>query len=194
MCNVNLILRTIIYVIFSILIIFIDNYYLFWLLVFYVLLMSIVDRNYKSLLLNFCTVLILLFCYFSSKIKLLIKITLLINFAVTYFCSFSKKEKDNLRYSYRYREGIKSRKALFFDNNKDRLFNENKRLLDCVYKRDLSLDNKNVSDLNNLYIFSKTRFYGYSNKITNFRNKWNWYDTLFLIVAVFVLILIYIYW
>ena len=173
MCNVNLILRTIIYVIFSILIIFIDNYYLFWLLVFYVLLMSIVDRNYNSLLLNFCTVLILLFCYFSSKIKLLIKITLLINFAVTYFCSFSKKEKDNLRYSYRYREGIKSRKALIIDNNKDRLFNENKRLLDCVYKRDLSLDNKNVSDLNNLYIFSKTRFYGYSNKITNFRNKWN---------------------
>ena len=194
MYKVNLILRTIIYVIFSILVIFVNNYYLFWLLVFYTLLLSIVDRNYKSLLVDFAIVLILLFCYYTSRVKVILRVLFLINFLVIYLCSFSKVEKANIKYSALYNDGVKSRKKLFFDNNMERVARNNQKLSDLVYKKNVLLKSKNSFDLNNLYTFSKTRFYGYSNRITNFSNNWNWYDTLFLIVSIGILILMYKYW
>ena len=194
MYKVNLSLRTIIYFIFSILVIFMDNYYLFWLLVFYTLLLSIVDRYYKSLLCDFAIVLILLFCYYTSKIKLIIKVLFLINFFVIYISSFSKIEMSNIKYRALYSDSVKSRKKLFFENNIDRIVNKNRVNFESIYKKDISLKEKNNFDLNKLYVFSRTRFYGYSNKITNFSNTWKLYDTLFLIVSILVLLLIYLYW
>lgn len=194
MYKVNLSLRTIIYIIFSILVIFVDKYYLFWLLVFYTLLLSIVDRNYKSLLCNFAIVLILLFCYFTLKVKLIVKIIFLVNLFILYFSSFSKVEKSNIKYRALYGDSAKSRKKLFYENNVDKVVNNNRINYELIYKKDISLKDKNNCDLENLYAFSKTRFYGYSNKITNFSNTWKLYDTLFLIVSIFVLVLVYLYW
>jgi hypothetical protein len=194
MYSVNLNLRTFISLALTIVVIFINNYYLFWLLLFYMLLLSIVDRNYKTLLVNFAIALVLLFCYYNSKIKLLLKILFIINILITYFSSFGKKEKLNIRYMSMYGDGTKTRKNLFITNYKERIVNYNKEMVSKLYKKDISIKDKVSFDLDNFYSYGRTRFFGYSNKITNMNNEWTWYDTLFLLAVIIVFVLLFIYW
>lgn len=194
MYNVNLLLRTIVSIVFFVIVIFLDNYYLFWLLLFYMLLLSIADRNLKSLLVNFAIALILLFCYYTSKIKLILKILFVVNILVTYICSFRKNEKKNIKYRAMYSDSVKSRKKLFYDMYSEKILESNKEMAFSTYGDNVTLGDKVSKDLDNFYIYGRTKFYGYSDKITNFSNSWNWYDTLFLLVAIFVIVLICIYW
>lgn len=193
MYNVNIILRTIILIIFSIVIVFIDNYYLFWLLVFYTLLLSIVDKNLKSLLINFATVLILLFCTYTNIVKLILKILCITNFCILYYFSFTKKDKFDIYYRNMYRNSSSSRKRLFYDHNFSSVLKYNQDKSSSIYGS-VILNDKVESDLDSKYLYGKVRYYGYSNKFTELGNySWKWYDLLYSLVAITVLILLLIY-
>ncbi|MBO5375732.1 MAG: hypothetical protein J6A52_02665 [Bacilli bacterium] len=195
MCNTNLILRIVTVCVFSLIILFLDNYYLFWLLLFYLLLLSIVDRNYKSLLINFAIVLILLFCLYTSKIRIILKILFIVNFILLFLMSFSKKDRSDIRYRSIYSEGAKERKKLFYNRYLDKVSLYNKKKSSNIYLNDISLKNKINNDMDDCYLQGKIRFFGYSDKITSsFNYGWTLYDTLFLIVCILIIIILFMFW
>lgn len=191
MCKVNLFLRIFTTLILSVLIVFLDNYYLFWLLLFYMLFLSIVDRNYKSLLVNFAVVLILLFCYYSKKVRILLKILYIINLLLILFFSFTKRERKYFNYRY----NKKRRKKLFYEENLQKVIDENTSKAVPIYGENVLLNSKVNKDMDQLYLYGKVRFYGYGTKITNFANcRWSIYDSMFALVVLVVLLLLFIYW
>lgn len=195
MCNTNLILRIITVCVFSLIVLFLDNYYLFWLLLFYLLLLSIVDKNYKSLLINFAIALILLFCLYTSKIRVVLKLLFIVNFVLLFFTSFSKKDREYIRYRTTYSDGVKARKNLFYNKHYDKISDYNKKKCSKVYNNDISLKNKINTDMDEYYLQGKIRFFGYSNKITNtFYSSWTLYDTLFLIVCLLMVVVLFMFW
>ncbi len=56
------------------------------------------------------------------------------------------------------------------------------------------IEKKINQDANDLYKYSKVRFYGYGNIVTSMYGKWTIYDGIFLLVSVFVLSIMYLYW
>lgn len=195
MYSVNWKIRALITTILIVITFFINNYYLFWLLLFYLLLISIVDRNIKSLLLNFLIVLILLFCFYTSKIRMLLKLICIINILVLFFCSFTKKEKKFMKFKLLYKLRKKYRKKLFYKYNIDKIKSFNKEKALKTYAENVNIDNKVKRDMNFLYLCSRIRFYGYSNKLGNYmERKIGIYDFIFLIVFIFFVILCVCLW
>lgn len=195
MYSVNWKIRALITSILIVITFLINNYYLFWLLLFYLLLISIVDRNIKSLLLNFLIVLILLFCFYTSKIRLLLKIICIINILVLFFCSFTKNERNFIKFKILYKYRKSSRKKLFYKYNSDRVISFNKEKALKLYNENDNVDNKIKRDMNFLYLCGRIRFYGYSNKLGNYMNrKVGIYDFIFLIVFIFFIILCIYFW
>ena len=103
MFNTNIILKTIITIIFAVVAYFIDNYYLFWLLEFYLLLLTIVDKNMIGLVLNFFIALVLLFVYYNAKTRLLVIGLIILEFLVLYFTSFTKRDWWKIKYETAYK-------------------------------------------------------------------------------------------
>ena len=195
MYSVNWKIRALITTILIVITFFINNYYLFWLLLFYLLLISIVDRNIKSLLLNFLIVLILLFCFYTSKIRMLLKLICIINILVLFFCSFTKKEKKFMKFKLLYKLRKKYRKKLFYKYNIDKIKSFNKEKALKTYAENVNIDNKVKRDMNFLYLCSRIRFYGYSNKLGSYmERKIGIYDFIFLIVFIFFVILCVCLW
>ncbi len=85
---------------------------------------------------------------------------------------------------------------MFRDNFKIYLANtNNERLKRYDYNlNDELLEAKLNSDAEDLYKYSKVRFYGYGNTITSLFARWNIYDLIYSIVSIGVLVLIYIFW
>ncbi len=195
MYNTNIILKTIMTLIFIVVTFFLSNYYLFWLLIFYLLLLTIVDKNIKSLVLLFLVTLILLFVWFTFRIRLLSQGILIVDLLVLYLSSIKKRDIWKIKYE----EGYKSvgrRKKLFMDNFKVYLKNRDMEKLE-KYNYDTSdelIEKKINQDANDLYKYSKVRFYGYGNIVTSMYGKWTIYDGIFLLVSVFVLSIMYLYW
>lgn len=187
MCNVNLFLKLLISFLFVVIIFFIDNYYLFWLVVFYLLLLSIVDRNIKSLVLLFFISCVLLFCLFTTKIRILIQVCLAFNFALLFISSTSKKDRENYRYKYLYSNKA-NRKSLFYDRYREKVYNDLKGKYGSVS------DKLVKKELDKLYLYAKIRFYGYDNSVTSSRvSSFTLYDLFFLLTSIIVIIIIYIY-
>jgi hypothetical protein len=165
------------------------------LLIFYLLLLTIVDKNIKSLVLLFLVTLILLFVWFTFRIRLLSQGILIVDLLVLYLSSIKKRDIWKIKYE----EGYKSvgrRKKLFMDNFKVYLKNRDMEKLE-KYNYDTSdelIEKKINQDANDLYKYSKVRFYGYGNIVTSMYGKWTIYDGIFLLVSVFVLSIMYLYW
>jgi hypothetical protein len=195
MYNTNIILKTIFTLIFIVVAFFIDNYYLFWLLEFYLILLTVVDINKKALLIDGALLLVLLFVYYNAKSRLIIIALAALAFLVLYITSFTKRDLWKLKYEESYKN-IGKRKKLFMDNFKIYLSNtNNERLKRYDYNlNDELLEAKLNSDAEDLYKYSKVRFYGYGNTITSLFARWNIYDLIYSIVSIGVLVLIYIFW
>ena len=195
MFNTNIILKTIITIIFAVVAYFIDNYYLFWLLEFYLLLLTIVDKNMIGLVLNFFIALVLLFVYYNAKTRLLVIGLIILEFLVLYFTSFTKRDWWKIKYETAYKK-LGKRKKLFMDNFKQYIETTNDERLK-KYNYDLTdelVENKNKSDADDLYKYSKVRFYGYGNSVTSLFARWSIYDLIFGVVSGLVLLLIFIFW
>lgn len=195
MFNTNIILKTIITIIFAVVAYFIDNYYLFWLLEFYLLLLTIVDKNMIGLVLNFFIALVLLFVYYNAKTRLLVIGLIILEFLVLYFTSFTKRDWWKIKYETAYKK-LGKRKKLFMDNFKQYIETTNdERLKKYNYElTDELVENKNKSDADDLYKYSKVRFYGYGNSVTSLFARWSIYDLIFGVVSGLVLLLIFIFW
>ena len=195
MYNTNIILKTILTLVFMVVTFFLSNYYLFWLLIFYLLLLTIVDKNIKSLVLLFLATLVLLFVWFSFKIRLLTQGILIVDLLIIYISSIKKRDIWKIKYE----EGYKSvgrRKKLFMDNFRVYLKNRDMEKLERYNydSNDELIEKKINQDANDLYKYSKVRFYGYGNTVTSMYGKWTIYDGIFFLVSVFVLSLMYIFW
>ena len=195
MYNTNIILKTILTLIFIVVSIFIQNYYLFWIILFYQLLLCIVDRNMKSLIILFFMALLLLFIYFTRKIRILTIGLVIINFLVLYITSFNKRNLWKLRYFVKYKSANK-RKELFRDNFKSVIDARNKeKLKKYEYENvDELLVKKNDSDIKDMYNYSRVRFYGYDTTTTSLFESWSLYDLFILVVSAGVLFLIFMFW
>jgi len=195
MYNTNIILKTIFTLIFIVVAFFIDNYYLFWLLEFYLILLTIVDINKKALLVDSALLLVLLFVYYNAKSRLIIIALSILALLVLFITSFTKRDLWKLKYEELYKN-VGKRKKLFMDNFKGYLANtNNERLKRYNYDlRDELVDAKLNSDAEDLYKYSKVRFYGYGSTITSLFARWNLYDLIFSLVSIGVLVLMYIFW
>jgi hypothetical protein len=195
MYNTNVIIKTIFTLIFVVVAYFIDNYYLFWLLSFYLLLLTIVDKNIKSLVITFFIALLLLFVYYNAKTRFLIIGLTIADFLVLFITSFTKRDLWKLKYEESYKI-IRKRKTLFMSNFKKYLENtNNERLKRYNYEENADLiEAKLNSDADDLYKYSKVRFYGYGTRITSLFARWNLYDLIFSLASIGVLVLIFIFW
>ena len=189
MYRVNLFLRIIFTIVLFFITLFLNNYYLFWLLLFYMLFISLVDRNYKSLLINFAIVLILLFCFYTSKIRILLVFLFLINILYVFITSFHKYEIIYLRYLFSKR----FRKNFFYDNNINKIIDYNQGKVKAIYGDVSNIDKKVKADIDSLYLYGKVRFYEYGNKISSF-SSFGIYDFIFLFLFIVLLTLFCIYW
>lgn len=188
MCNNNLFLKLIITFIFMVIVFFLDNYYLFWLLSFFVLFLSIIDKNYVGLLFVFLLVCILLFCTFTTKIMYIVKVITCFSFFTIFIMSTSKKDRENFKYKYLYQDE-RNRKKLFYDRYYDKVVNDLRKKYDGEIPKEVI-----QGELDKLYLYGKLKFYGYSNKITSSRvSRFTVYDLLLSMVSLSILVLIFIY-
>ena len=195
MYSTNIILKTIITILFIIVTILLQNYYLFWLLLFYLLLLTIVDKNIKSLVIIFFIALILLFIWFTAKIRMLSQGLIILDLLVLYITSITKRDIWKIKYEEGYKS-INKRKKVFMDNFKPYLKNNEKVRFEKVNYdagEDI-LDRKVKSDANDLYAYSKVRFYGYGKTVTSLYGRWTIYDLIFCVVSLGILALIVVCW
>lgn len=197
MYSTNIILKTIVSFIFIVVACFLQNYYLFWLMIFYLLLLTLVDKNIKSLVVLFLGALILLFIWFNYKIMLLSRGILILDILILYITSVSKRDLWKIKYEEGYK-AISRRKPLFMNNFRKYLEKRNKAKLDktdygTINTNELFERKMNV-EANDLYAYSKVRFYGYGNTVTSMYGKWTIYDIIFAAVSILILVLIYLLW
>jgi hypothetical protein len=195
MRNTNILLKTILTIIFIVVAICMSNYYLFWLLLFYLLLITIVDKNLISLALEFFLALILLFIYFTFKMRVLSSAIVVVDILVLFITSFTKRDLWKLKYEAAYKN-IHKRKRIFMDNFKRYVDDSNEEKLK-KYNYEITdelISNKNKSDADDLYKYSKVRFYGYGTTMTSMFAKFSVYDIIYLLVSILVLVLIFIFW
>ncbi len=191
MCKTNLFLRIFTFLIVSIAILFLNNYYLFILLFFYMLLLSVIDTNYKSLLLDFAILIILLFCKYNLAVKIIVKTLSIINMLYITLRSFSNSEKKYMVYALNKKE----RKKIFYRNNLNKIIDYNKNRAVLIYGNDIVLNNKVNRDMNRLYLYSKVRFFNYSDKIKfSITKNFTIYDLLFSTGLLILIITFHIYW
>lgn len=195
MYNTNIILKTIFTLIFIVVAFFLTNYYLFWLLLFYLLLLTIVDKNIKALAVVFLGALILLFVWFSYKIMLLTRGIVIVSFLILYITSITKRDLWKIKYQEGYKS-IGRRKKLFMDNFKGYLRKRQKvKLAKYNYQDPDKLFDKKIDvEANDLYAYSKVRFFGYGNAVTSMYGKWTIYDLIYFLVSSGILTMIYFLW
>ena len=148
-----------------------------------------------GLVLNFFIALVLLFVYYNAKTRLLVIGLIILEFLVLYFTSFTKRDWWKIKYETAYKK-LGKRKKLFMDNFKQYIETTNdERLKKYNYElTDELVENKNKSDADDLYKYSKVRFYGYGNSVTSLLARWSIYDLIFGVVSGLVLLLIFIFW
>lgn len=191
MSNLNNILKFIVCLILLIITIIIKNYYMFWILLFYLLFLTIVDRNFKALLVDFVIACVLLFCYYDMKARIIIKILFSILLCLLYFSSFSKKKLETYGFRSSYIYDSSNRKKLFLNKYRPLIEKENIDKFSS-YDKYISLEDRNKKDLELKYLYAKVRFYGYGRRMSNFAyKKFDLYDVIFLIVFCLVLGLLY---
>jgi len=87
---------------------------------------------------------------------------------------------------------------LFMKNFKGYLKNREKKKLNKTdygtIATDELFDKKLDVEANDLYAYSKVRFYGYGSAVTSMYGKWTIYDLIFSLVSILVLVLIYVLW
>ena len=197
MYNTNIALKTILTIIFVIVACFMQNYYLFWLVLFYILLLCIVDRNLISLVITFFIALLLLFVYFTAKIRLLVIGLTIIDLLVLYFTSFTKRDLWKIKYEVKYKS-VSKRKELFRENFRNIIDSKNRERIKRFRYQNCDVEElvnkKNDSDTKDMYNYSRVRFYGYDTTITSLFAKWSMYDLFVLVVSCVVLLLIYKFW
>ena len=195
MYSTNIILKTIITLILLVITFFMSNYYLFWLLVFYLLLLTIVDKNLVSLVILFFITLILLFVWFSFKIRILTQGLVIVDILVLYITSITKRDIWKIKYEEGYKS-IYRRKKIFMKNFKPYLRkNEMAKIEKYDYNADDKVIEKRINqDADDLYAYSKIRFFGYGSTVTSMYGKWSIYDLIFFLVSLFVFFLIYKFW
>lgn len=193
MYSINIFLKIFTFIILSVITFFMEGYYLFWVLFFYLLLLTIFDRNFKALLLDFLIVSILLFCRFNDKSELILKFLFIILLVILFIFSISKNDIRIFNYKWKYRFNKRGRKRLFYDRYLDDIKDENYRRASSIYNN-YNLEKKIKNDIENKYLYAKIRFYGYSDNISyvnSLKFKWKWIDTLFLLIEVVLFILMY---
>ena len=193
MYRTNIILRTVIMLLYLVSILFIDERIMFFILLTYYVLLTLKDRNMKALLLDFAMLLVLLFILYTHKVEIILKIISLANLVLIYLTSFTDKELEDIKYNYSY-TSVTNRKRLFFKTYKDKIVSDNEeKYKGYSYTKD-EFDTRTTDDLERLYLYGKIRFFGYSNKITNVLSKWGLYDLVFLIVSLVFLVLLRLNW
>ena len=193
MYKTNIILRTVFFFAYILAIILIGEKNMFWPILIYLFLITLKDRNVKSLLLDVNILIILLFALYTTKISIFLKLVSIINLIILYIGSFTKGEIKDLKYNYSY-TNIKNRKNLFLNTYLEKIKDDNAKKFSNYSYSDMDFNNKLNDDLNRLYLYGKVRFYGYNNKMTNILTKWTLYDLVFLIVSVLMIISLRINW
>ena len=193
MYRTNIILRTVIMLLYLVSILFIDERISFFILLTYFVLLTLKDRNMKALLLDFAMLLVLLFILYTHKVEIILKIISLANIVLIYLTSFTNKEIEDLKYNYSY-TSVANRKRLFFKTYKDRIVADNEEKYKGYSYTKNEFDTRTTDDLERLYLYGKIRFFGYSNKITNVLSKWGFYDLVFLVVSLACLVALRLNW
>ena len=193
MYRTNIILRTVIMLLYLVSILFIDERILFFILLTYYVLLTLKDRNMKALLLDFAMLLVLLFILYTHKVEIILKIISIANVVLIYLTSFTDREIEDLKYNYSY-TSVTNRKRLFFKTYKSRIVADNEdKYKEYNYTKN-EFDTRTTDDLERLYLYGKIRFFGYSNKITNVLSKWGLYDLVFLVVSLAFLVALRLNW
>lgn len=193
MYSINVFLRIFTFIILLVVTLCMESYYLFWVLFFYLLLLTVFDRNFKALLLNFLAVSILLFCRFNDRSELILKVLFVILLVILFIFSISKNDIRAFNYKWKYRFDKKGRKKLFYDRYLDDVKDENYKKASSIYNN-YNLEKKIKNDMENKYLYAKIRFYGYRDNISygnSLKFKWKWIDTLFLFIEIVLFILMY---
>ena len=193
MYRTNIILRTVIMLLYLVSILFIDERISFFILLTYFVLLTLKDRNMKALLLDFAILLVLLFILYSHKVEIILKILSIANIVLIYLTSFTDKEIEDLKYNYSY-TSVANRKRLFFKTYKDRIVADNEEKYKGYSYTKNEFDTRTTDDLERLYLYGKIRFFGYNNKITNVLSKWGIYDLVFLVVSIVFLVILRLNW
>ena len=193
MYRTNIILRTVIMLLYLVSILFIDERISFFILLTYFVLLTLKDRNMKALLLDFAILLVLLFILYSHKVEVILKILSIANIVLIYLTSFTDKEIEDLKYNYSY-TSVANRKRLFFKTYKDRIVADNEEKYKGYSYTKNEFDTRTTDDLERLYLYGKIRFFGYNNKITNVLSKWGIYDLVFLVVSIVFLVILRLNW
>ena len=193
MYRTNIILRTVVMLLYLVSILFIDERVMFFVLLTYYVLLTLKDRNMKALLLDFAILLVLLFILYTHKVEIILKILSLANIILIYLTSFTDKEIEDLKYNYSY-TSVANRKRLFFKTYKNRVVSNNEEKYKGYSYTKNEFDTRTTDDLERLYLYAKIRFFGYNNKITNVLSKWGIYDLVFLLVSLSFLVVLRLNW
>ncbi len=193
MYRTNIILRTVIMLLYLVSILLIDERVMFFILLTYYVLLTLKDRNMKALLLDFAMLLVLLFILYTHKVEIILKIISFANLVLIYLTSFTDKEIEDLKYNYSY-TSVTNRKRLFFKTYRDIIVSDNEEKYKGYSYTKNEFDTRTTDDLERLYLYGKIRFFGYSNKITNVLSKWGLYDLVFLVVSLVFLVLLRLNW
>lgn len=193
MFKMNLYLKLIIIISFSILLLFINNYIVLLLLLLLLFVVGLLVKNAKSLLIDLLLLLLfILSCYFPF-VLVIYKILFIFNMIYLFIKNLSIKEKKYF-YGLNNKYDKSSRREFYYSQVFEDIKNKNLKRAKNIYSDDVSIDNVIESDLERSYLQAKIRFYGYKDEsFDSIKFSWRRLDTEIALFCVIIFILCIIF-
>lgn len=191
MFRVNFWLKTIISILFIVSIIFLNSYYLWYVLFLYLLILGIIDKNYRSLAGVIFIPIFLLFFAYDFKTKIILKVLGVVVVSLLWFFSFNKEEKNWLKGLFKNKSNRSKRD--FKNMVLKSVVEENKEKVKEYYDEELIINNKVKEDIDRKYLLARIRFLGSNYKNNRIVKKFSSYDLLFFIFSAVILVILWWY-
>ena len=164
------------------------NRIILWFLLFLLTFYNLYKKKRLLLILDLLLVLFLGLSTSNELALLIFKIGYICTFLVTVIDRLSQEEVLNI---LRITNRKKSAKIEYFEDNFDRVVERAKIRKTKFYNEEVSIDNEIERSLDRNYLQSKIRYYGIYNSGNKVYN-WNRIDTLILLFAIVVFVILFI--
>lgn len=165
-----------------------------YILSIYIIIISIIDINFKSLPFGILTLLLLIYFPLAPKINILIKIIYAISVILLLIYSISEKNRYIIKNNFLYNYKKKLRKKMFCKELLPKVREYNEEMYKKTYSEQRSINDRVKKDLEEVYMYGKSKFYGFKRRRALFPLSFKNYDFIFAIVSIIYFSILYFFW
>ncbi len=193
MYRINLFVRFLILIMLYVIIIFTCNPIINWLLFVTLVLLHLFFKKYYSLFLDLIVAIVLFLTNYYAQLLLPYKLCLIVLYTIFFITTLNLREKLSLNLIFNKKKN-KILRSSFYDDNYKKVNVYNKEKVLEVYQREgIDIDEKNIRDLDRLYLQSRIRFNGFKGNNNNSYFKVNKIDIMVLLLSIIIFAILFIF-